>query len=136
MSDTPIPDYTDDEQKLVSEHLLHRYGKLVPLQLADTELQLNPESEELTSCPTLYWTERGAHFVVFKVGADRYRCQFFYTEADQYGTGRPEYDDLQECVLTLLRVQADHEGQRGGMFTGATARDFDDESEYKGPSII
>jgi hypothetical protein len=25
-----------------------------------------------------------------------------------YGTGVEEYDDLSECVVTLLQVQADH----------------------------
>jgi hypothetical protein len=45
---TTIPDYTDAEQKLVSAALFERYGKLVPIQLADSELQLDAASEELT----------------------------------------------------------------------------------------
>ena len=48
---TTIPDFTDAEQKLVSASLFERYGKLVPLQLADSELQLDEFSEELTLCP-------------------------------------------------------------------------------------
>jgi len=40
--------------------LYERYGKLVPMQLADSELQLDELSDELTLCPTIYWTERGA----------------------------------------------------------------------------
>jgi hypothetical protein len=62
-----IPDFTDAEQKLVSATLFERYGKLVPFQLADSELQLDASSEELALCPTIYWEERGAHFVVSKV---------------------------------------------------------------------
>ena len=38
---TTIPDFTDAEQKLVSASLFERYGKLVPFQLADSELQLD-----------------------------------------------------------------------------------------------
>jgi hypothetical protein len=58
---TTIPDFTDTEQKLVSKILFERYGKLVPVQLADSELQLDASSEGLTLCPTIYWAERGAH---------------------------------------------------------------------------
>ncbi len=43
-----IPDFTETEQKLVSSILFERYGKLVPMQLADSELQLDATSEELT----------------------------------------------------------------------------------------
>ncbi len=41
------------------------------------------------------------------------RCQFFYRRRQMYGTGIPEYDDLAECVVSLLQVQADrHAGQQ------------------------
>ena len=101
---TTIPDFTDAELKLVSASLFERYGKLVPVQLADSELQLDALSEELTLCPTIYWAERGAQFVVCKVAPDRYRCQFFYSETEQYGTGHDEYNSLGDCVLILLQV--------------------------------
>jgi hypothetical protein len=48
-----IPDFSETEQKLVSASLFERYGKLVPFQLADSELQLDPGSDELTLCPDL-----------------------------------------------------------------------------------
>jgi hypothetical protein len=131
----PISHFTEAEQKLVANLLLQRYGRLVALQLADSELQLDAGRDELTVCPTLYWSERGAQFVVCKTADDRYRCQFFYSVTDQYGTGRPEYHDLEECVLVLLRVQADHERQRAGAFSGATAANLGDD-EYNGPTII
>jgi len=131
---TTIPDYTDAEQKLVSGVLFERYGKLVPMQLADSELQLDELSDELTLCPTIYWTERGAQFVVCKVAADRYRCQFFYSETEQYGTGHDQYDSLGDCVVTLLQVQSDHERQLANISSSATlAKDDDD---YHGPIVI
>ena len=133
------PDFTDTERELVAFLLHDRYNKPVQPDLADSELQLDASSEELTVCPTLYWTERGAHFVVCKVGQDRYRCQFFYTDADHYGTGHDEYIDLRRCVLTLLRVQADHESQSAGFSSGATAVDLakaPDEDDYHGPLVI
>lgn len=129
-----VPDFTETEKKLVTTQLFQRYGKLVPMQLADSELQLDPGSEHLTLCPTLYWTERGAHFVVCKTADERFRSQFFYSEADQYGTGKDEYPDLRECVLTLLQVQSDHERQLSNISSGATAANLGD--EYSGPLVI
>src|SRR5512135_1919625 len=104
---TTIPDFTEPEKKHVAALLFERYGKIVPIQLADSELQLGGDPAQLTLCPTLYWNERGAHFIVCKVAANRYRCQFFYSEAEHFGTGRDEYEDLDACVVTLLQVQAD-----------------------------
>jgi len=74
----------------------------------------------LTACPTVFWSERGCNFLIFKTGEDRYRCQFFYSDEEQYSTGRTEYDELAECVSLLLKLQADHEKQRQGVHTGMT----------------
>jgi len=132
---TPIPDFSAAEQALAADLLRQRYGKLVPLEPAESELRLDPGDDALTACPTLYWTERGAHFVVCKVDEGRYRCQFFYTDADHYGTGRDEYDDLRACVRTLLQVQADHEKLSAGVSSGATAVDLASD-DYHGPAIL
>jgi hypothetical protein len=129
-----IPDFSDAERQRVASLLEQRYGRTVATELADSELQLEPEAA-LTSCPTLYWVERGAHFVVCRVASDRYRCQFFYSDAEQFGTGRKEYDDLGECVLALLRVQSDHERVRSKAFPGAGAEDLG-KDDTMGPSIV
>ncbi len=129
-----IADFTESEQQLATGLLQKRYGKPVELQLADSELQLGADPE-LTSCPTLYWSERGAQFIVCKVGASRYRCEFFYSETEQYGTGRDEYDDLENCIVTLLQVQADHERQLASLSSGATAAPLD-KDDYPGPLVV
>lgn len=67
----PISDFSALQQDYVANLLAQRYGKEVDLQLADSELQLDLLSEELTVCPTLYWSERGAQFVVYKVDENR-----------------------------------------------------------------
>jgi hypothetical protein len=131
----PITDFSDAEQRLVADLLRQRYGVPVAVDLADSELRLDPLDEEMLLCPTLYWTARGAHFVVFRVAPDRYRCQFFYTDADHYGTGRDEYDALETCVQTLLQVQSDHERASAGAVSGATAADLGDD-EYLGPATL
>ena len=131
---SPIPDFTDTEQQLVSIALFERYGKLVPVQLADSELQLDATSKALTLCPTIYWAERGAQFVVCKAAPDCFCCQFFYSETEQYGTGHDEYNSLGDCVLTLLQVQSDHERQLANVSTSATLASIDD--DYHGPVVI
>lgn len=108
---TQIPDISDTELADIHAALEKRYGKAVETQLADTELRLDPPSPALTSCPTVFWSERDANFVVCKVGPSHYRCQFYYSPREQFGTGREVYDDLQQCVTVLLQVQADHERQ-------------------------
>jgi len=133
-----VSNFTAPECELVAELLQQRYSKPVAPELADAELKLDPGSDELTTCPALYWSERGAHFVVFKVAPACYRCQFFYSDADQYGTGHDEYTDLRRCVLTLLRVQADHASQSAGVSSGATAVDLaaHSDDDYHGPLIV
>jgi len=130
-----LADFTEAEQTLAASLLLKRYGKPVGLQLADCELQLGADPAQLTACPTLFWSERGASFLVCKVGAGRYRGQFFYSEAEQYGTGRDEYGDLESCVVTLLQVQSDHERELANVSSGATAASLNDD-DYQGPLVV
>lgn len=132
----PVTDFSPAQQEYVANLLAQRYSKQVELQLADSELQLDPESDELTVCPTLYWSERGAQFVVYKIGDERYRCQFFYSATEQFGTGHDEYDDIEKCVVTLLQVQSDHERQLINLSAAATTIASLEGDEYHGPLVI
>ncbi len=107
-----VPDFTDTERHVVETTVKERFGKPVEILAADAEIRLYSGDHELTEVPVLYWTERDCQFVIFKVADNRYRNQFFYSVKDQFGTGREEYDDVGDCVLTLLQVQADHESIR------------------------
>jgi hypothetical protein len=130
-----IADFSDSELKLLNQTLIERYGRMVPLQTADAEIQLRAESDALDTCPVVYWEERGAHFVVFKLGDTRFKAQFFYNEATHYGTGKESFDNLGDCVVTLLQVQADHEQQMKGIRSGMTRLDIADDG-YDGPLVI
>jgi len=135
----PIPKFTAREQNLIKQCVKERYGSDITLQDVDAELQLNLLKEELTTCPSVTWQERGATFVVFKTGDSRFRCQFYYIDTEQFGTGKDEYDNLGDCVLTLLQVQADHELMMQGVRSGMNAVDFskaNDGEEYYPPIII
>ena len=109
-----IPDITDSELWVINTTLHERYGREVQTQIADAEIRLMPSDRELNSCPVVYWNEEGCNFVVFKTGDRRYRCQFFYRGYQQYGTGVHEYDDLTECIVSLLQTQADHTAKERG----------------------
>jgi hypothetical protein len=116
----PIADFNSAERWVIESALKERYGHFVPIELADSELKLDPDAPVLTTCPSVFWSERGCNFLIFKTGEDRYRCLFYYSDEEQYGTGRTEYDELAECVSLLLKLQADHEKQRQGVQTGMT----------------
>ena len=112
MAEDSIPDFTETELWTIRSTANERYKKEVQVELADSELRLNPDDRKLTPCPTAFWSERGANFAIFKVGESAYRCLFYYRGYEQYGTGRDVYNDLAECVVTLLQVQSDHEREK------------------------
>jgi hypothetical protein len=109
-----IPDITETELWIFDTTLKERYGEKKDLELGDAEIRLSPADRELTVCPIVHWLHDNCNFVVVKAGERRYRAQFFYRIYQQYGTGRAEYDDLAECLVDLLQVQADYEARERG----------------------
>ncbi|MDP2751485.1 MAG: hypothetical protein Q8O31_02610 [Rhodocyclaceae bacterium] len=128
--------FTDSEMSLVNQTLLERYGHAVPVDTAEAEIEEVPGSGEVDDCPVVYWKERGAHFVVFKLSDNRFRAQFFYNETTQFGTGKTGFDNLGDCLITLLQVQSDHERQMQGVRSGATKDDLQKLENYDGPLMI
>jgi len=107
-----VPDFTESELDLIRQALNERYEKDVEEQLADVEMRLSPADRALTVCPAVFWSDRGANFILVKSGEKEFRCQFYYREQEQFGTGQDTYDELGDCVANLLRVQAEHERDR------------------------
>jgi len=108
-----ITDISDTEQWTVRNSLDERWGKdKVDLHIVDVDARLDPSDRELTECPALYWEQGESYFVILKTGHHRYRTQFHYGNREQFGSGITEYEELGECVLSLLRLQADHERSR------------------------
>lgn len=135
----PVADFTPREKNLVSQTLVERYGVAVPVQSIHSEIQLDLLKEDLTRVPALTWQEGVCHFVVFKTGDSRFRCQFYYTDAEQFGTAKIEYDSLGDCVIDLLQVQGKHEEERQRMLRGLNAVDFskaNDGEDYHAPLIV
>ena len=119
-----IPEFTARERNLVSQTLVERFGQPIPVQSIQSEIQLNLLKDELTQCPAQTWQVGVCHFVVFKTGDSRFRCQFYYTDAEQFGTSQMEYDNLGDCVIDLLQVQGKHEDERKRVMRGLNAVDF------------
>jgi hypothetical protein len=109
---TTIADFSDHELWVTETTLRERYGEAPSIERAESEIRLRRADRELAVCPVLFWQVGDCNFVVAKTGDRRYRCQFFYRVHQQYGTGVDEYDDLAECVVSLLQAQADHERQQ------------------------
>lgn len=109
-----IPDISETELWIINTTLQERYGRLMDIELADAEIRLSPADRELSNCPVVYWQSDGCNFVVFKSGDRKYRCQFFFRNYQQYGTGRHEYDELSECIVDLLQTQADYTAKEKG----------------------
>lgn len=108
----PLPDFSDEELKIVRDALANRYRDPVEPQLADVQFQLDKDGAEWSTCPAVFWQAREAKLIIFKTGEQRFACQFFYDEDTIYGTGVEEYADLSNCISTLLQVQADDERTR------------------------
>lgn len=107
MNQSKIPDFSETELWTVRSTLKERYGKEVETQLADTEVMLGNASD-MAWCPTLFWTAKGANFAIVKTGAKRYRAYFYYHPEHQLGTGIDSYDEIGDCVISVLQVEADH----------------------------
>lgn len=123
-----IPAFTDAERWVVQTTLKERYGSPPLLETAEAEVPLHAGDSDALACPVLFWSEGGAQFAIAKLGERRYRAQFFYSVYERYGTGREEWDDIAECVVTLLHLQQEHARARldidAAEAAGETAGEF------------
>jgi hypothetical protein len=110
-----LQEFSETERWLVACAVQDRYGGPLPIETSDTELQLDPDSAEVTTCPTFLWRARGVEFVIVKVAEGLYRSQFHYSALEQFGIGH-DFEDLAECAFATLRLQSDHEKERDTLF--------------------
>jgi len=140
------PALSETEIWIVQTTIKERYGEDRPTEVIDSEIRLFPDDRTPTPVQGIFWNDgKGCHFVIFKIADGRFRTQFYYRAYEQYGTGRVDYDDIGDCVVTLLQVQADHErkkalhDERGGkqdLQPGQQRKPGgDDESWYYEPVI-
>jgi len=105
-----IKDFSDTDVWAVQQTLDERWGKdKTDIQLADVEVRLRSADRELSTCPALFWDHDDSNFVIFKIGRSTYKTQFYYKGRDQYGTAVPSFDNVLDCIVTVLQVHADLE---------------------------
>ena len=105
-----IKDFSETDVWTVQQTLDERWGKgKIEAQLADVEIRLRPGDRELSTCPALFWEYKNSNFVIFKTGRSTYKTQFYYKGRDQYGTEVPSFDNILDCVVTVLQVHSDLE---------------------------
>ena len=93
----------DATKKLIDERWK---DKDVTVHLAD--INYEKEGEETSQpYPALVWEDKHSTFVVLKMGMLAYKSFFYYLKNKRYDTGVLEYNDLQECVTSLMQSQAD-----------------------------
>jgi len=119
---TPIPAFTEADLALMHEALRERFGHAVEMDEVETEIRLNPADRDLTICPALYWEECGCRFVLSKTGVNQFRSMFFWSVRDRFSTGQEEYDNLGDCVVTLLKMQEEADAARKAMPEGFDPR--------------
>lgn len=107
-----IPEFTDAELWTLRSALRERYPDEPELELGEAELRLNRQDRELTCCPVVAWQDGACTLVIAKAGGNDYRCEFYYRAHQHYATGIERFDNLAECTVTLLQVQADHARER------------------------
>ena len=105
-----IKDFSDTDVWTVQQTLDERWTQCkTEIQKAELEVRLHRGDRELSICPALYWEYDSSHFVIFKIADSTYKAQFYYKGRDQYGTEVSSFDNILDCVVTLLQVHADLE---------------------------
>lgn len=100
---------TENELSEIKDTLNQFYQKDVEISLAHSDMALGEDENDLTTCPTVFWYEFGANFLVIKTSESTYQGQFFYTPHDQYHTPLESYQALGECVSAVLDAQFEHD---------------------------
>jgi hypothetical protein len=113
-----IAGFSDADLHLVQAALHERFGRQVQVEVVETEIRLHPADRELTVCPALYWKEDDCNFVVSKTGDNQFRSMFFWSIKDRFATGKEEYDNLGDCLVTTLKMQEEAAHRRAAETAG------------------
>ena len=89
----------------IAKDIINQRWRGVDIDLADVEVSRNSSSESLPY-PAIVWEASKCTFVVIKVDESAYKCIYYYLGTQRFDTGVNEYDDLHDCVLSIMKVQA------------------------------
>ena len=119
-----VLDYTENELNSIQQVLNHRYKAEIEIFLADCEVQLDKEKDEIVERPAVYWRALDCNFVVVKMDQDKFEGRYFYQPSEHFSDAQQEYSDVANCVTALLRNQADQYKEVKGVTSGLTGADL------------
>lgn len=108
-----VPDWSDNELRVVESTTQDRFGKPILIEQATSELRGAQGVFDLYECPALFWEDdNGTHYVISKLDERRYQALFFYPGQQMHRIGAKEYHDIGDSVTQLLLTQASHHAQQ------------------------
>ena len=119
-----VLDYTENELDSIQQVLNHRYKTEIEIFLADCEVQLDKEKDEIVERPAVYWRALDCNFVVVKMDENRFEGRYFYQPSEHFTNAQQEYSDVVNCVTALLRSQADQSKEVKGVTSGLTGAEL------------
>lgn len=94
-------DFTQSEIDSIKKHVDSRWkAKDHGIHMADIEVS----GEEK---PAAVWEDTYYTFVIIKMTAFTYKNMFYFMRDKRFDTGVDQYNDLDECVDSLMKAQAD-----------------------------
>ena len=117
-------DYTENELDSIRQVLSHRYKAEIEIFLADCEVQLDKEKDEVVERPAVYWRAMDCNFIVVKLDQNRFEGRYFYQPSEHFSNAQQEYSDVVNCVTALLRSQADQSKEVKGVTSGLTGAEL------------
>ena len=101
--------FSDLEQADFRSTLDKRWPKgEVDVQLVDVDVTLSDTTKGNIECPAYYWEYAEYHFLLMKTGKNKFRPQFFFQDTEEVEAETLEFDDVAECTMALLQLQANH----------------------------
>ena len=119
-----VLDYTENELDSIQQVLNYRYKAEIEIFLADCEVQLDKENDEIVERPAVYWRALDCNFIVVKMDQNRFEGRYFYQPSEHFSDVQQEYSDVVNCVTALLRKQADQSKEVKGVTSGLTGAEL------------
>lgn len=96
-----VVDFTQAEIEAIQKHLDARWTKKQHgVHMGDIEVGGIEK-------PSAVWEDSYYTFVVIKMAENTYKNMFYFMRDKRFDTGIDEYSDLDECVDSIMKAQAD-----------------------------
>ena len=106
---TDTADFSNQEKLAIRTTLAKRWkSNEIDIQLVDVDVSLSDSALDSIKCPAFYWELDEYRFLLMKTGENKYRPQFFYQDSEEVAAETLEFDDVAECTMALLQLQANH----------------------------